>query len=608
MARTAIRCRVGVFKLIGVGVAALALSLGWVQASAKAQEAPTYEMWDFGVVPRPSVMQVLLGSPAVQEELKITQAQKKEQDAIAERRVQKMQKARAEIKDPAKFREARDAIFEEAAEAERAILTPAQRERLDQIQLQAQGPLAFSLGEDDPGLFSADRSRFVGPPVPQRLRMSADQVKRARTIAQEADAQISKAASVRLPWDSKDRPNAEDIRKLVAGAEFRAAKQKALLDARAAWDAAIARIEGVLADEQRATYRKMLGRPFDLAKLNVEPGQSETDADVQAVSRGFGGGGQRADTGFNVSVAHPAFTGWHPRVAIDEAHNNFHTAEGRYKPFADLVSNDGCVVSRSTGPLDAQALGRCDVLVIANASVPDAGGDATNPSSAFTDEECRAVQRWIWEGGSLLLITDHEPFGSASVALARRFGVVMNNSGTTDPANDDQKTGGLNFSRERGLILDHPITIGRDPSERINRVMTFYGQAVYGPVGSTPFLRFSDTANYESPGGEQSAAGWAQGVALSYGAGRVVVMGEAAELSAQLAGLDPMGMNVPGIDNRQMALNIVRWLAKALEPRTTEVAAAVTYDYAPCAPPQRGLFRQLFGGARGRRSTAGGGW
>ena len=298
-------------------------------------------------------------------------------------------------------------------------------------------------------------------------------------------------------------------------------------------------------------------------------------------------------------MARPAFTGWHPRVAIDEAHNNFHTAEGRYKPFADLVSNDGCVVSRNTGPLDAQALGRCDVLVIANASVPDAGGDATNPSSAFTDEECWAVQRWVWEGGSLLLITDHEPFGSASVALARRFGVVMNNSGTTDPANDDQKTGGLNFSRERGLILDHPITIGRDPSERINRVMTFYGQAVYGPVGSTPFLRFSDTATYESPGGEQSAAGWAQGVALSYGAGRVVVMGEAAELSAQLAGLEPMGMNVPGIDNRQMALNIMQWLSRQLERLTGVAPSELTYR----TPQRRRLFPRLFTNRRAALGT-----
>jgi hypothetical protein len=45
-------------------------------------------------------------------------------------------------------------------------------------------------------------------------------------------------------------------------------------------------------------------------------------------------------------------------------------------------------------------------------------------------------------------------------------------------------------------------------------------------------------------------------------------MGEAAELSAQLAGLDhKMGMNVPGIDNRQMALNILHWLSGLLEPR-----------------------------------------
>ena len=171
----------------------------------------------------------------------------------------------------------------------------------------------------------------------------------------------------------------------------------------------------------------------------------------------------------------------------------------------------------------------------------------------------------------------------------------MNNSGTTDPTNDDQKTGGLNFTRDRGLILDHPITIGRDPSERINRVKTFYGQAVYGPVGSTPFLRFSDTAIYDSENGQQSAAAGA-GPGAGYGAGRVVVMGEAAELSAQLAGLEPMGMNVPGIDNRQMALNIVRWLA-ALEPRTTAVAAAVTYDV-PYAPLATGCSAGFSGSAR----------
>ena len=105
-------------------------------------------------------------------------------------------------------------------------------------------------------------------------------------------------------------------------------------------------------------------------------------------------------------------------------------------------------------------------------------------------------------------------------------------------------------------------------------------------MGSTAFLRFADTAIYESANGQQSAAGWAQGVALGYGAGRVVVMGEAAELSAQLAGLEPMGMNVPGIDNRQMALNIMHWLSGQLEPRTAAVTAGFTYR----APQRRRLF------------------
>jgi hypothetical protein len=42
-----------------------------------------------------------------------------------------------------------------------------------------------------------------------------------------------------------------------------------------------------------------------------------------------------------------------------------------------------------------------------------------------------------------------------------------------------------------------------------------------------------------------------------------VVLGEAAQLSAQIVGFPtmPMGMNVPGCDNRQMALNIMHWLS-----------------------------------------------
>src|SRR6266571_3687450 len=50
---------------------------------------------------------------------------------------------------------------------------------------------------------------------------------------------------------------------------------------------------------------------------------------------------QIADPNFDAKVAHPAYAKSGPKVLFDEAHNNFHTASGRYKPFADLITNDG---------------------------------------------------------------------------------------------------------------------------------------------------------------------------------------------------------------------------------------------------------------------------
>src|SRR5678815_137059 len=65
---------------------------------------------------------------------------------------------------------------------------------------------------------------------------------------------------------------------------------------------------------------------------------------------------QRADLGFDVSVAAPAYVKTHPRVVIDEAHNNFHTAEGRYKPFATLLRNDGYDVNAGTTTFTSASL------------------------------------------------------------------------------------------------------------------------------------------------------------------------------------------------------------------------------------------------------------
>jgi hypothetical protein len=69
--------------------------------------------------------------------------------------------------------------------------------------------------------------------------------------------------------------------------------------------------------------------------------------------------------------------------------------------------------------------------------------------------------------------------------------------------------------------------------------------------------------NYGDP---VSAKGRAQGLAVEVGKGRVVVLGEAGMLSAQRNGPggSPVGMNFPGYDNRQLALNIMHWLSRLL--------------------------------------------
>jgi hypothetical protein len=66
-----------------------------------------------------------------------------------------------------------------------------------------------------------------------------------------------------------------------------------------------------------------------------------------------------------------------------------------------------------------------------------------------------------------------------------------------------------------------------------------------------------------------SAAGRAQALAFKFGKGRVVVQGEAAMLSAQISGPEKskMGMNVPGNDNRQYALNVMHWLSGLLKEK-----------------------------------------
>jgi hypothetical protein len=287
------------------------------------------------------------------------------------------------------------------------------------------------------------------------------------------------------------------------------------------------------------------------------------------------GAQQRADTAFAVTVARPAYpVGTGPRVALDEAHRNFHTLDGRYAPFGKLLRADGYRVAPNTKHLDRGVLRGFDVLVVANASGGATPETADRP--AFTTDEIAAVRKWVNDGGSLLLVADHAPFGGAAESLALAFNVGMTKGFAIDTAASAHALDNpsfLRYTRENHGLGLHAITRGRDSTERVGTVVAFTGQSLTWPVGATPLLTMSPTAQERATRSPTdtlvSVGGRVQGIALPYGKGRVVVLGEAAMLSAQVVeqpGQPPfyMGINVPGTDDKQFALNVLHWLTRVL--------------------------------------------
>src|SRR6266576_4257133 len=139
----------------------------------------------------------------------------------------------------------------------------------------------------------------------------------------------------------------------------------------------------------------------------------------------FASAQQIADPEFKPKVENPAYSKSSPRVLFDEAHNNFHTMDGRYQPFVDLIMNDGYRAVRNRESFTKTSLKSFKVLIIANALGAEETDDVGADRPAFTEEECEAVREWVKNGGALLLIADHAPFGAATQILAKRFDVEM---------------------------------------------------------------------------------------------------------------------------------------------------------------------------------------
>lgn len=288
---------------------------------------------------------------------------------------------------------------------------------------------------------------------------------------------------------------------------------------------------------------------------------------------------QARDESWRPSVADPLHPqGEGPRVVIDGGHGNFHRIDGRFAPFAELLGADGFRVSGSEGAITSETLAATDILVIANAI---AGGEDAEwhlpVPSAFAPAEIAALERWVRDGGSLLLIADHMPFPGAAERLAEAFGIVFVN-GFARTATDE---GTMTFSRGDSSLADHPVTAGRGEGEAVPAVTSFAGQGFRAVVPVEPLMRLPDDGFVLLPSEAWafaadtpriSSRGLLQGAVLRHGRGRVAVFGEAAMFTAQAIShgdgeVMRFGINSPDAPhNAQFVLNVLHWLAGALEP------------------------------------------
>jgi len=295
---------------------------------------------------------------------------------------------------------------------------------------------------------------------------------------------------------------------------------------------------------------------------------------VLAFALGVANAQQINDPDADVSVAHPAFPQKDgPVIAIDSGHNNFHTIDGRYQPFASVLRNDGFRVVDSKSPFTGDTLAAFKVLVISNA-LPEAlvKNWSLPANSAFSPAEIQALKAWVTGGGSLLLIADHRPFAGSARDLAAAFGFHF-----TDGVVERDPLGQRDiFTLANGGLHEDVVTRGRDAGTAVTSLQTFTGSAFQAPSSARPIIVLP--AGYMSHEcllpcrgtvRESDVGGYWQGAVMPLGQGRIAVFGEAAMFSAQIVkGSNPPfrgGFNAKGAEqNKQFILNLAEWLAGGL--------------------------------------------
>jgi len=272
---------------------------------------------------------------------------------------------------------------------------------------------------------------------------------------------------------------------------------------------------------------------------------------------------QSPDLNFTPSVESARYAnGKGPKVGIDGAHNNLHQLDGGFAPFGKLLKADGYQTA-AVDEITEEQLKALDIFVIANPLHESNIGNWKNPTpSAFTDKEIKLIASWVEEGGSLLLIADHMPFGGAANELAQQFGFAYENGFVMAKA---QQWPPESYHKSDKTLSPSVLTMG------VDSLAGFTGSALKPAEGAMVIGRFSDTHQlllpevawqFEENTVKKPLQDYVMGAAMKYGKGKVALFTEAAMFTAQIVQEKyKVGFNSPRApQNQQFVLNVLHWL------------------------------------------------
>jgi hypothetical protein len=208
----------------------------------------------------------------------VLRRQRQAQDALAEQ-------ARARTGDPAAMQLAHAEIATTTERAILRLLEPGQKARMEQIRLQLEGPKAL-----------------LRPEVQRKLNMDPDQIEAVVALVARGSGELMRAATVPLPDGVTARDLVENNAKSdrLNTEEFQDKRREARAAASKVGQRLMRDAVGVLRKSQAATYRKMLGEPYDVTNMGGLPftnprGETEPSGSRKpAAAPGDGGSSDRA--------------------------------------------------------------------------------------------------------------------------------------------------------------------------------------------------------------------------------------------------------------------------------------------------------------------------